>query len=100
MFKAYHAQWLDPGASLPCIVLYCIVSIHLYSASCSAHQSVALPVRETQREESNASVRELHKSIRLCMRNPSLIWKIVCVLLFVNYDPVNVVNVDLCVGDF
>src|SRR6218665_3544736 len=34
------------------IVLYCIVSIHLYSASCSAHQSEALPVRETQREES------------------------------------------------
>src|SRR6218665_3901769 len=33
--------------------LYCIVSIHLYSASCSAHQSEALPVRETQREESN-----------------------------------------------
>src|SRR6218665_484009 len=24
---------------LYCIVLYCIVSIHLYSASCSAHQS-------------------------------------------------------------
>ena len=23
---------------------YCIVSIHLYSASCSAHQSEALPV--------------------------------------------------------
>src|SRR6218665_2839398 len=35
-----------------CIVLYCIVSINLYSASCSAHQSEALPVRETQREES------------------------------------------------
>src|SRR6218665_987649 len=30
-------------------VLYCIVSIHLYSASCSAHESEALPVRETQR---------------------------------------------------
>src|SRR6218665_2200888 len=38
---------------LYCIVLYCIVSIHLYSASCSAHQSEALPVRDTQREESN-----------------------------------------------
>src|SRR6218665_2468255 len=25
-----------------CIVLYCIVSIHLYSVSCSAHQSEAL----------------------------------------------------------
>jgi len=25
---------------------YCIVSIHLYSASCSAHKSEALPVRE------------------------------------------------------
>src|SRR6218665_2001193 len=32
-------------------VLYCIVSIHLYSASCSAHQSEALPVREPKREE-------------------------------------------------
>ena len=30
---------------------HCIVSIHLYSASCSAHQSEALPVRETQKEE-------------------------------------------------
>src|SRR6218665_3364124 len=34
-------------------LLYCIVSIYLYSASCSAHQSEALPVRETQREESS-----------------------------------------------
>src|SRR6218665_298427 len=34
-------------------VLYCIVSIYLFSASCSAHQSEALPVRETQREESS-----------------------------------------------
>src|SRR6218665_1550000 len=30
-----------------------IVSMHLYSASYSAHQSEALPVRETQREESS-----------------------------------------------
>jgi len=36
---------------LYCIVLYCIVSIPLYSASCSAQQSEALPVGETQREE-------------------------------------------------
>src|SRR6218665_1581702 len=38
------------------VVLYCIVSIslHLYSASCSAHQSEALPVRETQSLLSNA----------------------------------------------
>jgi len=35
------------------IVWYYILSIHLYSASCSARQSEALPVRETQREESN-----------------------------------------------
>src|SRR6218665_1711060 len=34
-----------------CLYMYCIVSIHLYSTSCSAHQSEALPVRETQREE-------------------------------------------------
>ena len=38
-------------------VLYCIVSIHLYSASCSAHQSEALPVRETQRGESRYTPR-------------------------------------------
>jgi len=31
------------------MALYCIVSIHLYSASYSAHQSEALSVRETQR---------------------------------------------------
>src|SRR6218665_323648 len=31
--------------------LYCIVSVHLYSASCSVHQSEALPVQETQREQ-------------------------------------------------
>jgi len=34
-------------------VLYCIVSMHLYSASCSAHQSEARPVWEIQREESS-----------------------------------------------
>src|SRR6218665_1902422 len=39
----------DPAAE----ILYCIVSIHLYSASCSLHQPEALPVRETQREESS-----------------------------------------------
>jgi len=44
---------------LYCIVLYCIVSIHLYAASCSAHQSEALPVRETQREESSIHSRRL-----------------------------------------
>ena len=40
-------------------VLYCIASIHLSSASCSAHQSEALPVRETQRDESS-----LHRTKR------------------------------------
>jgi len=30
---------------------HCIVFTHLYSASCSAHQPQALPVWETQREE-------------------------------------------------
>src|SRR6218665_430865 len=29
------------------------VSVHLYRASCSAHQTKALPLQETQREESN-----------------------------------------------
>src|SRR6218665_555182 len=38
---------------LKVVFICCIVSIHLYSASCSAHQSEALPVRETQREESS-----------------------------------------------
>src|SRR6218665_607183 len=36
----------------PTYSMYCIVSIHLYSASCFAVQSEALPVRATQREES------------------------------------------------
>jgi len=40
-------------------VLYCIVSIHLYSASCSAHQSEVLPVQETQREESSLCIQLL-----------------------------------------
>src|SRR6218665_3671367 len=35
-----------------CIV-YCIVSIHLFGTACSAHQSEALKVRETRREESS-----------------------------------------------
>ena len=43
-FSTWHLDMLD--------WFYCIVSIHLYSASCSAHQSEALPVWETQREES------------------------------------------------
>ena len=33
-------------------VFYCIYTFRLHIASCSAHQSEALPVRETQREES------------------------------------------------
>jgi len=32
---------------------WCIVSIHLYSASCSAHQSEGLQVQKTQREKSS-----------------------------------------------
>jgi len=35
-------------------ILYCIVSIYLYSSSHSAHQSEALPVRETLRERKEA----------------------------------------------
>ena len=38
---------------LPVRWLYCIVSIHLYSASCSVHQSEVLQVGETQREDSS-----------------------------------------------
>ena len=42
---SHHA----PGLYILCnVYMYCIVSIHLYCASCSAHQSEALPVRETQ----------------------------------------------------
>ena len=37
--------------------MYCSVSIHLYSASCSAHQSGALPVRETQRQDGTSTCR-------------------------------------------
>ena len=44
---------MNSVAAVSAEILYCIVSIHLYSASCSAHQSEALPVRETQREESS-----------------------------------------------
>ena len=33
--------------------LCCIVSIHLYSTSCTVHQSEALPVRKTHRKESS-----------------------------------------------
>ena len=40
-------------ATIISFVLYCIVSVHLYSASCRAHQSEALPVRETKGEESS-----------------------------------------------
>src|SRR6218665_1143052 len=41
------------------IVSFCIVSIHLYRASCSAHQSEARPLRETQREESGAQTQNI-----------------------------------------
>src|SRR6218665_3834125 len=44
---------LLPFYKFALVVLYCIVSIHLYSASCSAHQSEVLPVRDTPREESS-----------------------------------------------
>src|SRR6218665_3768890 len=43
----------EPPQVVNCILFYSILSIHLYSAFCSAHQSEALPVRETQREESS-----------------------------------------------
>src|SRR6218665_3016009 len=33
--------------------IYCIVSVHLYSASHSTHSAEALPMRETQREGSS-----------------------------------------------
>jgi len=49
-------------------LLYCIVSIRLYSASCSAHQSEALPVRETQRKESSPMVPHYGSSIDLRVR--------------------------------
>src|SRR6218665_1655484 len=41
IFCVERIQWL----------LYCFVSIHLYRASCSAHQSEALPVQKTRSEE-------------------------------------------------
>jgi len=50
-----HFRYLE-GAIYTCsitihyIIRDCIVSIHLYSAAYSAHQSDALPVRKTQRE--------------------------------------------------
>src|SRR6218665_2430776 len=48
-----------------CIVLYCIVSIHLYSASYSAHESEALPVLENQREESSITSSHITFSVQL-----------------------------------
>src|SRR6218665_2245325 len=45
--------YVPHSSSIRCFQLYCIVFIHLYSASCSAHQSEVLPVRETHREESS-----------------------------------------------
>src|SRR6218665_1277089 len=51
MAKMYYGEILY----VECIqwLLHCIVSIHLYSASYSAHQSEALPLQKTQREESS-----------------------------------------------
>src|SRR6218665_818894 len=48
-----HIQWL----------LYCIVSLHLYSTSCSAHQSEALPVQKTHRERERAVLRERKEAL-------------------------------------
>src|SRR6218665_3017353 len=44
-------QGKDKMVKLSAIILYCILSIHLFSASYSAHQSEALPLREAQRKE-------------------------------------------------
>ena len=41
-----HVNVLYTAENCDFSILYCIVSIHLYSVSCSAHQSEALPVRE------------------------------------------------------
>jgi len=40
-------------------ILYCIASVHLYSASCSAHQSEALP------REKRAVLRERKEALDL-----------------------------------
>src|SRR6218665_1196811 len=56
-----------PIVSLWLVYVYCIVSIHLYGAFCSAHQAEALPVRETQREESRPTIK-LHLSVKICSR--------------------------------
>src|SRR6218665_2629263 len=79
-FPVIYRKWKSPTRTTTthCIVLYCIVSINLYSASCSAHQSEALPVRETQREErpivSAGLVKErqwyLYKNIRQYVLEP------------------------------
>src|SRR6218665_918050 len=69
-------QVLYYSEALPTTALYCIVSIHLYCASCSAHQSEVLPVRETQGEESIDTVVELRRQsatgnceLRTCPRS-------------------------------
>ena len=56
-------------------LLYCIVCIHLYSASCSAHQSEAFPCsardpkrREHYRERYRADAAQLNPNIYTCNR--------------------------------
>ena len=56
-----------PVCMCVCIVLYCVVSIHLYNASCSGHQSEALPVRETQREERSMYIVQQCVGMCACM---------------------------------
>src|SRR6218665_1643525 len=56
----YHQQRINYALYVMHIyVLYCIISIHSYSASCNAHQSDALPVRETQREDSTTYIKSM-----------------------------------------
>src|SRR6218665_1136633 len=58
--------WIDQALMsklIPFMVLY-IVFIHLYSASCSAHHSEELPVRETQGEHDGALVEAMAHWLR------------------------------------
>ena len=50
--------------------VYCIVSIHLYSASCSAHQSEALPcsARDVERREQSCENEKRHLAHQLIRR--------------------------------
>src|SRR6218665_1015543 len=77
--KTICGSWIQVDSRIStqsAFLQYCIVSKHLYSASCSAHQSEALPVQETQREESSNNNRAQINQFRVVYS--SLVHSIKC----------------------